>query len=60
MKISLDTKEKKITVIQWLKQGYIETSDLKDMHTVYEVHICRSKHDIENTSNPDYWEKKKN
>jgi hypothetical protein len=30
MKIELD-REKKIKLLQWLKQGYIETNDIEEM-----------------------------
>lgn len=56
MKIDLNTKERKITVLRWLKQGYIETTDFEDMVQEIKICICRTKKDVENIDNPDYWE----
>lgn len=58
MKIDLNTKERKITVLRWLKQGYIETTDFDEMVQEFEICICKSKKDVESIDNPDYWEEK--
>lgn len=55
MKIELDTKERKIIVLRWLKQGYIETTDFEEMVQEFKIQVCRSKQDIENKDNPNYW-----
>lgn len=58
MKIELDTRERKLIVLQWLKQGHIETTDFEEMVQEIKIQICESKKDVENIDNPDYWEEK--
>jgi hypothetical protein len=59
MRIELDTRERKIIVLRWLKQGYIETTDFEEMVQEFQIQVCHSKQDIENMNNPDYWGKNK-
>ena len=33
MIVQIDTKEKKITVLRWLVQGYIDTQDIEEFAT---------------------------
>ena len=56
MKIDLNNRDRKIVVLRWLKQGYIETTDFDEMVQEFEICICKSKKDVENIDNPDYWE----
>jgi len=59
MKIDLNDRDRKIIVLRWLKQGYIETTDFKEMVQEIKIQICESKKDVENIDNPDYWEEER-